>query len=351
MKSKSLLLLSVLLFITLAAKAQDPQFSQFYMAPLFQNPALAGANHDLEACLNYRNQWASVAIPYRTYAASFAARIGKNPETKSGFWALGLNVFSDDDGSAAVATTEADLTVSYHVHTTQYSWLGAGLQAGYAQRSISYSGLQWGSQYDGMNYNAALPSYEPAGANSMGFIDGAAGVEWTYDNTSGGINVTDNHDLKGDVGFAMYHINQPKYSFYGNNERLAIRYAFNADALISLSNSNVALAPGMIAYYQGGADEIFLGTLVRYKLKQASKYTGVLKSSAFYIGGYYRAGDAFAAAMMYQVSSYAFGISYDINASSLTQASSGRGGVELSLSYAIPDPFAGTAKATNSMFN
>ncbi len=351
MKKIKLLPLFGFILVHLAVNAQDPQFSQFYMAPLFQNPAMAGADHDLEAYLNYRNQWASISIPYRTYAASFATRLGKNPETKSGFWSLGFNIYSDDDGTAEVGTTEADLTASYHVHISQYSWLGAGIQGGYEQRSINYSGLQWGNQYDGMNFNSALPTGETGGANSLGFIDAAAGVEWTYDNTSGGINVTDNHDLKADVGFAMFHINEPKYSFYGDNERLAIRYVLHADALWSVPNSNIAFAPGAISYFQGGAYELYMGTLVRYKLKQASKYTGVIKSSALSLGGYYRVGDAFVAAMLYEVSNYAFGISYDINASSLTQASNGRGGVELSLRYIIPDPTAGVAKGTNSMFN
>ncbi len=52
-------------------QAQDIHFSQYNQAPLALNPALTGLNAcDWRATLNYRNQWASVTIPYVTYAAS-----------------------------------------------------------------------------------------------------------------------------------------------------------------------------------------------------------------------------------------------------------------------------------------
>ena len=183
-------------------------------------------------------------------------------------------------------------------------------------------------------------------------MDGAAGVEWTYDNTSGAINVTDNHDLKGDVGFAMFHVTQPKYSFYGNDEKLYIRYVFHANALVSLSNSNLALAPGLIYYKQGTANEMYIGTLVRYKLHQDSKYTSLEKSSALSLGAFYRAKDAIVAAMLLEYANYAVGVSYDFNTSNLTAASSGMGGLELSLRFVMPSPFyqGGNGGVTKSMF-
>jgi type IX secretion system PorP/SprF family membrane protein len=331
-------------------KAQDIHFSQFYMSPLTQNPALTGAEHELQAVLNYKNQWQSVASPYRTIAGSFDMRLGKSKGNK-GFWAVGINFYSDKAGDAQLGTTQANLSVAYHVWLAQYITLGGGLQLGYVQRSINFSALQWGNQYDGMNYNAALPTGEPAASNTVSYIDGSAGINWAYDNTSGGVNVTDNHDLKADAGFAIYHINQPKYSFYNTGEKLYMRYAFHGNALISLQNSNLALVPGFIMYLQGSAHEIYLGSLVRFKLKQDSKYTGLMKSAALSLGGYYRTQDAMVVAMLLEYSNYAMGISYDINTSSLTTASSGRGGIEIALRYVLPNPFySGVSGAAHSMF-
>jgi type IX secretion system PorP/SprF family membrane protein len=335
------------------AEAQDIHFSQFYMAPLQQNPALAGADHDMQAILNYKNQWGSVASPYKTIAFSYDMRLTKPRGNKKGYWSGGIEFYSDNAGDANLTTTQVNVALAYHVLTGQYSALGAGIMGGYVQRSISYSSLTWGNQYDGttMQYNSALPSGEPAGAsNSLSFIDGAAGVAWTYDNTSGGINVTDNHELKADVGFAMFHVTQPNYSFYGDAEKLYIRYTFYANTLISLSNSNLALAPGLIYYSQGSANEFYVGTLVRFKLHQDSKYTGLMKSAALSLGGYYRAGDAIIADMLLEYANYAMGVSYDFNVSGLTAASHGMGGLELSLRFVMPSPFFQGGSSTKSMF-
>jgi type IX secretion system PorP/SprF family membrane protein len=333
--------------------AQDIHFSQFTMDPLQQNPAMAGADHDLQAILNYKNQWASVASPYKTVAFSYDMRITKPVGSKKGFWAGAINFYSDNSGDANLGTTQANLTVAYHVLTGMYSQLGAGVMGGYAQRSINYSALQWGNQYDGTSFNSALPTGEPAGANnSISYIDGAAGIEWTYDNTSGGINVTDNHELKGDVGFSIFHVTQPNYSFYGTGEKLYMRYTFHANALVSLAASNLALVPGLLYYQQGTANELYLGTLVRFMLQQNSKYTGAFKNAALSLGGYYRNQDAIVAAMLLEYANYAMGVSYDFNTSSLTTASRGMGGLELSLRFIMPNPYfqGGSAKGNKAMF-
>ena len=332
--------------------AQDIHFSQFYMDPLQQNPALAGADHDMEATMNYKNQWASVASPYKTIAFSYDMRVTKPGGKKKGFWAAAINFYSDNSGDANLGTTQVNLTAAYHVLTGQYSQLGAGVMGGYAQHSINYSALQWGNQYDGTNFNSSLPTGEPAGVmNSVSYIDGAAGIEWTYDNTSGGIDITDNHDLKFEAGFAMFHFNQPSYSFYGDGEKLLIRYTFHASGLVSLAASNLALVPGAIYYKQGAANELYIGSLVRYMLQQNSKYTGSLKSAALSIGAYYRNQDAIVAAMLIEYANYAFGISYDFNTSSLTSASNGAGGLELSLRFVMPNPHSkGSSGGSKAMF-
>jgi type IX secretion system PorP/SprF family membrane protein len=328
--------------------AQDIHFSQFYMDPLQQNPALAGADHDLEAVLNYKNQWSSVATPYKTIAFSYDMRLTRPNGKRKGFWAAGINFYSDNSGAAQVGTTQANLTVAYHVLTGQKSHLGAGIMAGYAQRSINYSQLQWGNQYDGMSYNASLPTGEPAGANnSISYLDGAAGLDWTYDNTSG-IDVTDNHEQRLDVGFSVFHFNQPNYSFYGDGEKLLMRFTFHANGVFSLGSSNLALAPGILYYKQGSANEEYVGTLVRFMLQQNSKYTGAAKSAALSVGGYYRNQDAFVAAMLLEYANYTMGVSYDINTSNLTSASKGMGGLELSLRFVMPNPyFQGGGKGGN----
>lgn len=319
-------------------KGQDIHFSQFYMAPLAQNPALAGYNHDYQAILNYKTQWQSVPSPYKTMAANFDMRLGKKKPNKS-FWAAGVNVYSDKAGDGQMATTQANLSVVYHVRLSRYSTLGTGLQAGFQQRSISAGALQWGSQYDGSKYNPTMMSGEVNGMVMKSFADLGGGLLWNYNNTSGERNVTDNHDLKAHLGISAFHVNQPGYSFYDSKEKLNMKFVVHGGALISKKNSNVAYNPGFMYYRQGNLQEIYAGGMIRYKLNQDSKYTGLQKGAALSLGGFMRAKDAFIATMLFEYSSYAIGFSYDVNTSQLRVASNMRGGFEISLRYVNPNPF------------
>jgi hypothetical protein len=47
-------------FVVGSVTAQDPQYSQFYAAPLYLNPAFAGATGQNRIGINYRNQWPAI---------------------------------------------------------------------------------------------------------------------------------------------------------------------------------------------------------------------------------------------------------------------------------------------------
>jgi type IX secretion system PorP/SprF family membrane protein len=299
---------------------------------------MAGALYDLQAIANYRDQWQSLGAPYKTMAVSYDMRLNKK-RAKKGFWAAGVNFFSDKAGDLQMGTTQVNLTAAYHVRLNDYNTIGAGLQGGFAQRSLNYGAMRTGSQYNGNTFDGSLPTGESVGASSVSYVDAGGGLVWTYNNTSGSNKVTDNHDLKINIGFAMFHPHQPDYSFYKDGEKLYMKFVLHGNALISIPSTNVAFVPGFMYYKQGPATEIYAGSLIRYKLKQDSKYTGFSKGAAFSLGAYYRAGDAVAAAMLLEYSNYAIGVSYDVNTSPLKTASSARGGMEITLRFVNPNPF------------
>jgi type IX secretion system PorP/SprF family membrane protein len=62
-----LLILGIaLLGIESVVMAQDAQFSQFYAAPLYLNPALAGGTNQTRVGLNYRSQWPAIDATFTT---------------------------------------------------------------------------------------------------------------------------------------------------------------------------------------------------------------------------------------------------------------------------------------------
>ncbi|MES2140318.1 MAG: PorP/SprF family type IX secretion system membrane protein [Bacteroidota bacterium] len=318
--------------------AQDIHFSQFYMSPFTQNPAFTGAVYGMSAQVNYKEQWKSVGTPYKTVAAAYDVSFQKKKKAKA-FYAAGINFFSDKAGDSNMGTTQANLSGACHVYIDRYTKVGAGLQVGYAQRSIDYAALQWGNQFDGQAYNPTLSSRETNGSTAFAYPDVAAGVVWTYNNSAGMRRVVENNDLKANVGMSVFHFSQPKYSFAGNNEKLKMKFVLHADVLLSIPFSNLGFVPGIMVYKQGAPAEILAGSLIRYKLKQKSKYTRDKSSSAISLGGYYRAKDAGTIAMLLEYSNYAIGMSYDINTSALKTASTGRGGFELTIRYVAANPF------------
>lgn len=346
MKARICIVLFVITYWT-SVLAQDFHFSQFYLSPLTQNPALAGINYDFEALTSYKDQWRSVTTPFKTFGASLDARINKK-KYRDSFWAAGLDVLSDRAGDSKIGVTQVNLTGAYHLKVAKYQTLGIGLQGGYAQRSINYSALQWANQYDPeKGYNPDLPSGEPESLTSFSYGDAGAGIVWSYNNTAGLIHVEDNHDLTTNIGIAVYHAKQ-KYSYYRiSDEKLYPKYVFHGNALISLPNfHNIALVPAVVVYRQGPAQEILLGTMVRIKLRQESKYTGLKKSVALNLGGYCRLKDAVIASFLLEYSSYALGMSWDLNASNLTKASYGRGGAEITLRYYASNQYQKTLRTS-----
>ncbi|WP_287060456.1 type IX secretion system membrane protein PorP/SprF, partial [Algoriphagus sp.] len=51
---------TLVLSLSHSAFAQDPQYSQYYAAPLYLNPAMAGGELTGRVGFNYRNQWPSI---------------------------------------------------------------------------------------------------------------------------------------------------------------------------------------------------------------------------------------------------------------------------------------------------
>ncbi|MBD3637355.1 MAG: PorP/SprF family type IX secretion system membrane protein [Crocinitomicaceae bacterium] len=338
------------LFHSSQVVAQDIHFSQFYMNPLQQNPAMAGAVYGIEANINYKDQWRAVGAPYKTFALGYHMRYEKK-RSQGGFLAGGVNFFSDKAGDSQMGTGQGNLAMAYHFKANEYNRIGGGVQVGYFQRKIDYTNLQWATQFDGTAYNASLPAGIPAGQASFTRMDVGAGVSWVYNNTGGDIKVTDNHDLNFTAGVAVMHINRPKFSFLNTDERLPMKVVLHGNGVISLGESSkMAVCPGFMYYRQGPAQEIYVGTLFRYLLAQDSKFTGFRHGAALYGGAYLRTRDAITAKFIIEYAGWGFGVSYDINVSSLKVASNTRGGLEFSLRFVAPNPFMSTYGADHSRY-
>lgn len=337
----SIFLITHFLFLA-SSFAQDFHFTQSNMIPLMLNPALTGGEGDQRAFLNYKNQWRGMSAngsAFNTALFSFDAALMKKKWDK-GHIGAGIIAYKDVAGDLKMGTTQINLSVAGIVHLTQSQTLSGGLQGGFVQKSISTANMQWESQYDASSgtYNSNLLSNDIATAPPSSYGDFAAGLSWNYSTRQS--NLSANDQLKVNFGLAAQNINTPKQAFSANgNDQLYSKYVLHSLAEIGIRNTDMAVLPNVVFYKQGASYELNVGTLVRWTIREKSKYTGVYKGSAFSMGAQYRLNDAIAPVVLFEYSNYSIGLSYDINISDLSTATHGKGGFEISLKYVNPNPF------------
>jgi len=348
----------VILLLSKVAVAQDIHFSQFTQSPLTVNPALAGTTVWIRAGIIARDQWRAVHSDnsnntFTTLGASFDVKSKKRwikdarkteqyRQSGDNGFGWGVNIYNDRAGDGHIGTLSANGSLAYQIMTGAKSMLALGMQAGMMQRSINFSKLYWGSQYDpgsSTGYNTSLPADKAVagGDNSILFGDLSSGIIYTYKKNERYMRGNDQMDLT--LGAALFHVARPRYSFVDSEERLYQRLVIHGTSTIGIKNTSIALVPAFMIQQQGPNQEIYAGSMVRYMLKEDSKYTGYIKGASVSAGGYYRNRDAFVIAALFEFSSYGIGASYDINVSGLKRVSTGRGGFELTLRFLNPAPF------------
>jgi type IX secretion system PorP/SprF family membrane protein len=299
--------------------SQDIHFTQFYASPLTLNPALAGVNDGTyRATAIYRNQWQSVTVPYTTYGASFDSRIlpGKLKNNKLG---VGVNFNADKSGTGKLFFMQAQVALAYNMSLDKAGkhFIGLGLQGGYVQKSLQYNLLSFPSQYNGTDFDLTLPNNEDFNANRTSYIDFNAGLLW--------------HSQFGErigafAGFTYSHINRPKETFLGSNNKLSSRYTAHGGMKIKVTEK-IYITPNFIYQYQNKAHEIFLGTGLEYHIQVKNI------PMIFGLGGWYRLKDAGSVSIVADIKRIRAGFAYDINSSKLRPASSSRGAYEIFLTY------------------
>lgn len=310
------MMMALLLLIGAAGrvKAQvDPHFSQYYAYPLWLNPALTGVmNGDLRVAGNYKNQWANVGNGYKTGAVSVDMR----PTDKVG---LGLTILNQAAGDAGFNYFSAYGSFGYAIAVSNdgNQKVSFGIQAGVINRSFDMNKLQFGSQYNPVTgYDGTAPSFEALSGNSTTVFDANAGVFY-YDGDP-------NKNLNLFGGFSVSHLSRPKDPFSTSGDgKLPIRFAVHGGVRVKATD-NIDLIPNAIFIQQLKAQVKGIGAYSEFKLQH---------DNGLIAGAMYRINDAAVVDFGYHFSNTIIGVSYDFNTSTFNRATSGAGGLELSVSY------------------
>lgn len=310
----------VLAFFSSNLQAQDIHFSQFYNSPLNLNPAMAGNfDGDYRFAGNYRNQWNAVTIPFSTFSMS------GDISNVFGVSSAGAGVIfnHDNTGDSRFRTTILNLAGSYgfDINGDSTNRITVGVQTGFTNKTLSFDELRFDAQYNGTSFQSGLPTRENFNAQAQTFFNLHAGLAYNR-------IIDARHSVA--AGLALFNITNPKESYFDNQAiRLDRRISGFGSYQFQVSNS-IDIIPAMFFMAQGKYFEYIVGGRGKYILSEAA---GSAQSA--YIGLFFRTKDAGFVTAEYDYNNWHFGLSYDINLSTLRQASNGRGGIELSAIYIL----------------
>lgn len=238
---KGLIFLCVLQ--TFVAKAQDPNFSQFYANRIYVNPAFAGADPGLRVSLNYRRFWASVPGKFETFSAS--ADIA-DFNIAGG---LGLIALSSVEGEGKLRTTNIAAMYSYRLTLIPRMFdIHLGLQAGLFQRSLDFSNLVFSDQLDATYGNLYQTQAQvPNGKVTRNMLDIGTGILARFNIKTG---KSRKKLLSNTAGLSLKHINMPNESLTGKNASLPIKLSVLYSCMFNVSpqnsDSKIYLSPNFL---------------------------------------------------------------------------------------------------------
>jgi len=319
-----ILCLTLLSCEVLVIHAQDIHWSQFGFSPMQVNPALTGIfRGDVRFSGNYRAQWVQVPVNYQTVGFGVDQVIYLKG-IPNGRMAAGLLLNVDQAGDSELQYVQVAANGSYTIQLGQRHFLGAGIQIGVLQRSLSFGNLTFDQQYNGQVYDPSLPSGEQFDGNASGFRpDVGVGVNYRYQIPKRRTTL--------DAGLGVFHLTEPDLSFF-NQGYAPVERRFSWYGLLTTKiTSGVDVLGNAMWQMQGRSDEIVASAGVRLHINT----THTREVALDLLFGYrtFDNEDALFPMCVVHYRAYRFGLSYDATLSEFTVANRGRGGPEFSFSY------------------
>jgi len=293
------LIIILIIYSSFPVKGQDVHFSQFSKSSFLVNPSLTSfQQNDYKATLQRRSQWKSVAEPFNTLSIS-AERKDLFPSHS-----IGIQFLNDIAGDAKFKTIGFNFSYSKLFKITKINSLSIATGVGIFQRSLSYDNLIFNQTEIYKNINFWFPDINLGISNQH--------------------HINKNTKLVNGVSF--FHLNKAKQSLTGdNNVRLNRKVNFHS-SLYHSTNQTFFLLPKIFYSIQDKDKEFIFVFDTGYLLKGHKNI--ILKS-----GLSYRWKDAIIYNFGAEIDNFDCLISYDINTSSLSEATNNKGGFEFSLVY------------------
>lgn len=312
---KRILLPGCLALLTLSAKAQDFHLTHYDAAKIYLNPAMTGmfdGYYRIHA--NYRNQWSAVATkPFQTAALAFDMPIKR--------YGVGVQIMDNRAGFGNFNVLQVNLSGAYDLRLDKnnHHHLAFGMEVGVIQKSVDFGRLSWDNQYTlagGGGFDVSMPSGETNNVEKNYLLDIGAGALYYFAKETSRINPF--------VGFSAFHLNQPKETFYGYDNKLPTRFVVHAGARVGI-NPRLQLQPRFLYMWQTNDKEMVVGLQANIFLANSESY--------LIVGPTFRSKDAAIMEVGLKHGAFTYRMSYDVNTSTLKPATNNRGGIEFSVIY------------------
>lgn len=249
---------------------------------------------------------------------------------------LGLSVYNDKAGEGNFKTLGVNLSAAYNLHLSSTHTVTFGVQGGFIQKSIDFTNLEWGEQFNpyiGFD-NTVSPTETTIGLRKL-YADVGAGFMYYFNPSS------DGDGFSAFLGGAGYHLNRANESLVDATvSRLPTLFKAHGGLEIPVSEK-ISLSPNVLGMMQNNVSHVNAGLYLNYKLrdnkqsyvnKKANKGENLIMPTDIVFGSWYRLKDSFIFSMGFGNKNYLVGFSYDFNSSSLRYSTHGKGAYEISLS-------------------
>ena len=299
----------LLFFCSAYGLAQDAQFSQYYAASLYLNPAFSGIYNDPSLHMNHKRQVQSVDVINELTQVSFIFPIKPQGKLEQSVAGAGIMAFNEKSGFQGIY--DRNSVFLNYAQNLKFGLLSSylisiGVQAGYEIRKLNFSKLTWGSQYNafyGFDDSLPIPVTE-FNEQQQNFVVNA-GVMYYYNPERNYLL----HNYSAFVGFSATNLNRPNTSFTIESENPEpMLWKYNGG--IEFKFNKLFVTPSLLYLYIRHNQQFNAGLNLSY-VPNAERYRA--KGTQLLFGSWYRLRDSFIFMGGIKFSSLTVRVSYDMN--------------------------------------
>ncbi|MBN2664755.1 MAG: PorP/SprF family type IX secretion system membrane protein [Bacteroidales bacterium] len=287
----------IILLVSGTIYSQDNHYTMFYKSPAMLNPANTG-NFEGKWRLNstFRQQGDLNLNPYSSLFFSFDMPVFYFNRLGS----FGITALNNCTAGNTLNDKSIQFSTAHFVKISKASYLHMGFGFSLVNKSLASEGLTFPNQFDNSIglFNPVFENNENFNSYNIWYFDMCLGAMWS--------RITEK--ISTQLGFALFHYNQPNIYFFDEDSKLKPRYQFHFYALYNVS-STIFVKPKFLYANQSAASELIIGSDIGLNI--LDKKLKKIYAGCFVRAGFNRNTDAVLFSLGFNFSKCSFNFSYD----------------------------------------